>query len=211
MPASWKTDELTEGGFKGIKEMVATLVDVEEDVESQYGSQIALHFEDVEIIESVDPIVLEDGTLTSWVRQSSKKNSTNGKMLADWEEFAAAHKLGALPDAVKGRQMRWIRKEYEFGKDSDGTALLGSAFIPVELVGEGDAKIETAEVPDELADAVLAVVSDDGATKDILRRELNKKAATRKALTQLGGLEKLLAALVTSGTLDVNEGYYNVK
>ena len=133
MPGVWNTDDLTEGGLASVAEFVGRLTDVEDDVEGKFGLQKELHFSDVEIVEAADDVTLDEGRYTSWVKQSNKKNSTDGRMIADWTEFAKAHDMGPLPSCFYGVLIRWQKATYEFGDDMSP----GRALIPVEVIEEG--------------------------------------------------------------------------
>lgn len=231
MPGVWDTDELVEGGLASVSELIGRLSDVEDDVEGKFGLQKELHYHDVEIVEAADDVTLNEGRYTTWVKQSNKKNSTDGRMLADWTEFAKAHDMGPLPSCFYDVLIRWRRATYEFGDDMNP----GRALIPVELIEEGGKKkstgskvrIEpkpaaaapaaaapaTSEEPEEgndvaevLVTAIHETVGDDGATREMIRRALSKKAALRTALTAAGGLDTVLSAM--EDTLDEKDGTY---
>lgn len=228
MPGVWSTDDLVEGGLASVSKFVGRLDDVEEDVEGKFGDQKELHFSDVEIIEAADDVTLEEGHYTCWVKQSNKKNSTDGRMVADWVEFAKAHDMGPLPSCFYGVLMEWDKATYEFGGDMNP----GRAMIPVKLVEEGGKKKSASsksktktpkktaptppaeddnedggsDVPEILAIAIHAAVGEDGATREMIRRAVQKKAALRTALTAAGGLDDVLSAM--EDTLDEDEGTY---
>ncbi len=235
MPGVWDTEDLVEGGLASIEEFIGRLDDVEDDVEGKYGLQKELHFSDVEIIKAADDVTLDNNRYTSWVKQSNKKNSTDGLMLKDWKAFAAAHKLGALPDAFYGVNIRWEKTTYEFGEDMSP----GRALIPVELIEEGGKKTKAKPakttaaktpppaddsddsdeseaggdsdhgVPEELVTIILATVGEDGATKDMIRRAVTKASANRKLITAFeGGLDAILVALEEQ--LDEDDGAYTI-
>jgi len=231
MPGTWNVDDFTEGGLASVEEFIGRLDNVEEDVEGKFGLQLELSFSEVEIIEAGDDVTLDEGRYTSWIKQTNKKNSTNGKMFVEWAEFASAHDLGdTLPDCFYGMLMRWRRSTYEFGDDMTP----GRAMIPVELIEEGGSKTkktkskvvkarvpkaapppakepededgEESNLPEELVNTIHGVVGEEGATRDMIRRALAKKAALRKLLADAGGLDVVLPAM--EDTLDEDDGTY---
>ena len=210
MPATWKTGEFNEGGYKGITEFIGRLSDVEEDIESSFGGlQLALHFYDVEITESVDPIALEGGKLTIWQKQSNKKSSTNAKMVADWNAFVTAHNLEGLPKGLYDKLFRWKKCVYDYGEDLSP----GTAYVPVEIIEEGAPKaVPVQEVPVEVTpeavDLVMGTISEGGVTKDQIRRELAKKSASRTTIVKSGGIDNVLAHMVESGVISELEGVF---
>lgn len=228
MPGTWEIDDFTEGGLASIEEFVGRLTEVQEDVEGKFGDQLEFHYEDVEIVEAGDDVTLDEGRLTSWVKQSGRKNSVNSRMVADMVEFAKAHDMGPIPSCFEGLLIRYKRATYEFGEDMSP----GRAFIPTELIEEGDKKkkskttaktkgkttpaapppeeetedSEESNVPEVLVTVIHEVVGEDGATREMIRRALTKKAAIRKALTEAGGLDEVLSAM--EDTLDEEDGTY---
>ena len=138
MPGVWDRDAFVESGFDSIKKFSGTLVSVEEDVEGDYGSQIAFRWSNVEILEADCDIVLEDGEFTKWLKQSSRKNSMNQKVVdayldfkdeagldGDNEQFAFLHDTPAVYEMT----------EFEFGKNrANGEVMTGRFPIPVEIV-----------------------------------------------------------------------------
>jgi len=224
MPAVWNDDDFTENGLASVSEFVGRLIDVEEDVEGKFGDQLELHFEDVEIIEAADDVTLDEGRYTSWVKQSNKKNSTNGKMYQDWILFAKEHDMGPLPSCFYGVLIRWEKATYEFGEDMDP----GRALIPVELIDEGakskagngkagkatkaatppppeEHADEDTSVPEELVTVIHGTIGEEGATKEMIRRALSKKAKHRTLLSEAGGLEDVLEAM---DTIEEDDGTY---
>ena len=235
MPGVWEEDDFVEGGLASIEEFTGRLTDVEEDVEGKYGLQKELHYGDVEIIKAADDVTLENGRYTTWVKQSNKKNSTDGRMSADWRQFAKDHKLGALPDGFYGQLIRWEKTTYEFGDEMSP----GRAMIPLELL-EGDSKKTSKSktstkakpvkptkpadedepedsddsddggdsgVPEELVTIIHKTVGEDGATKDMIRRAVTKTSINRKLIAAFdGGLDAILEAMEDS--LDEEEGSY---
>ena len=127
MPANWDTDKLTVGGLASVEKFIGRLESLDEDVEGKYGLQIALYFEDCELIEAGDDVTLENGKFTTWVNQSNKQNSTNGYMLVAWQEFAAEHDPEIPPFGIL---LEWERQTYEFGDDMNP----GRALVPVAVV-----------------------------------------------------------------------------
>ena len=232
MPGTWNVDDLTEGGLASITEFIGRLDDVEDDVEGKFGDQKELHFSDVEIIEAADDVTLDEGRYTTWVKQSNKKNSTDGKMVADWAAFAQANDLGELPGCFFGVLMRWKKVTYEFGDDMSP----GRALVPTEIIETGGKKAKTktktktkstepaaaappsnededdgedegSSVPEALVEVIHATIGEDGATREMIRRALSKKQALRTALTEAGGLDAVLDALQS---IEVDDGTYTL-
>jgi hypothetical protein len=231
--APWLSDELVEGGLKGIESFKGRLVEVEEDVEGDFGMQLALHFEDVEVLESAEPIELEDGLFTTWIKQSKKRNSSNGKMLMSWETFAKAHNLMPLPKGFLGKMLEWKKEVYDYGEKVNP----GSAYVPVKLLEKtvGRVKVigniaapaaksksipkqppademdegETPEIDEGLVAEIKAAIG-TGATREVIKGALIRKMATRNKVSAAGGLKVVLDVLVAQGTLTEDEGVYGV-
>ena len=206
MPAVFKTGDLTEGGLRGIKKFAGVFDSFEDDIEGEYGTQVSFHWTDATVLESTDPIVLEDGHFTTWAKQSNKKNSTYGKVLKDWESFAAANKfeLGERFAGFKGKNIVYQQKTYEFGKD----ATPGKGYVPVAFYDGPVAAKPAAAAPANLQDKVKEIVGAAGAEREAIRREL-LKAGLRNAVSEQGGVEKVLETMVASKTIAVDaEGKY---
>lgn len=226
MPGVWNTDDFVEGGLASIEEFIGRLTDIDEDVEGKFGNQLALHFHDVEIVTAGDDVTLDEGRFTCWVKQSNRKNSVNSMMVADMVEFAKAHDMGPVPSCFENVLIRWRKATYEFGDDVNP----GRAMIPVELMEEGGSKkkakpaaskaeAEPAEpaaeseeesgsdVPEALDTAIREIIGENGATREMIRRGIQKKAALRKALTEAGSLDDVLAAM---DNLDEDDGTYTL-
>ena len=218
MPALWNSDNFVEGGVKSISAFDGRLRSVEEDVTGKFGPQVSLEFYDIRNLEADDSFDTEDGEVTYFVKQSNKKNSTNGKMVSQWMEFASATKLGPLPNSLYDLDIHWVRAEYDFGPDNNP----GKALIPVKLLDgkaapapttrsaspETPARTPPVAVPGALTEAIMEALGEDGGTKDIVRRALSQKAALRKLTTDAGGIDGVLASLVNSGDLKQDEEYY---
>lgn len=221
MPGFWDNDEFQESGFASIKKFSGVLVDVEDDVEGDYGSQIAFHWEDVELLEAGDDVSLDNGEYTSWIKQSSRKGSTNDRVVAAYKEFKADNELEGSMEYFKflqGVRCIFERQTYDFGKKINP----GSAFVPVELDGgsskkasksKAKAKDEEAEESDELDEklvaAVIAAVEDEGQTSALIKAALNKKASTRKLLNDAGTIKSVLAQMVEAGLIEEDEGVFS--
>ena len=235
MPAVWNEDDFTEGGLASVAEFVGRLTDIDEDVEGKFGDQLELHFSDVEIIEAGEDVALDEGRYTSWVKQSKKKSSTNGLMYKDWREFAQANDMGPLPSCFFGVLMRWRKATYEFGDDMNpGRALIPVELVeeggkkkststkskaktastkpaapaapPTTEQADEDDDDKGNGLPEILVEAIHAAVGADGATREMIRRAVQKKAALRTALTAAGGLDEVLSAM--EDTLDEADGTY---
>jgi len=220
MPAVWNEDDFSESGLKSIEAFTGKLYEVEEDIENDRtlddgtrltGLQTAFHWEEVEDVESPEPVKLEGGKLTSWVKQKSSKNSTFHRMFKDWSTFAQSAGIAPLPSGLFGKRIRWERKTYSYGADFNP----GRAFVPVSLVTIAEAKrpvgppVAPSVPSDKLQGFITDQVGEDGATLDIIRRAVVKAGAkAKKAVEDAGGLESILEYIVGTGALTEADGYY---
>jgi len=68
---------------------------------------------------------------------------------------------------------------------------------------------EESDVPKELTDFILSRVGEDGATQDLIRRDIAKKLAMKKLKDAVdGGLEAVLTHMVSEGLLTEDDGTY---
>lgn len=73
---------------------------------------------------------------------------------------------------------------------------------------EGDHDNE-GDVPQELVDFILGRVGEDGATQDLIRRDIAKKLAMKKLKDAVdGGLEAVLVHMVSEGVLTEDDGTF---
>lgn len=63
-------------------------------------------------------------------------------------------------------------------------------------------------VPSELTAFILSTVGEDGATRDLIRRDITKKAAMRKVLASTDGLEAVLAHMVPDQLVEEDGTYF---
>ena len=64
-------------------------------------------------------------------------------------------------------------------------------------------------VPQELVDFILSRVGEDGATQDLIRRDIAKKLAMKKLKDAVdGGLEAVLVHMVSEKVLTEDDGTY---
>jgi len=249
MGANWKSEDFSEGGLKGIKRFTGRLENVEEDVEGKYAIQKRFDWQDVEILESSEPVVLKEGQFSDWMKQSGSVNSVDAKVVAHLEKFCADNKIkGSLPACLYELDIEWEQFIVEFdGEGTDGTAMQpGYAYAPIKLVGkaekkatpargrkakdapdetessetpepeepessdESDSSDETVvEVPELIRDKVIEVLGEDGATRDMIVRELKKTAKLRKALgTVEDGIEAVLGAMESSHAIGSDGDFY---
>ncbi len=73
---------------------------------------------------------------------------------------------------------------------------------------EGDDGGEPTNVPSELTEFVLGIIGEDGATRDLIRRDVTKKTALRKLQTAAGGLDTVLAHMVEAESIVEEDGTY---
>jgi hypothetical protein len=135
-----------------------------------------------------------------------------------------------IAEAFKDRLVRYRRMTHEFGEGMNP----GQSFVPVEdmeaekkttparRTGRTNdaAKSTPARTPrapakpkgpaQEVVDAVMTAVGEDGSTRDLIRRAVVKKAALRTALGEAGGLDKVLEYLVENDKLTEADGFYAV-
>lgn len=221
----FKREAYTEGGVKGVTEFIGRLEDIDEEVDGQFGPQDEWHYHNVEVVESEEDVTLDEGRYTAWTKHSTRKNSVSGRNAFMWMDFAEQHglepddsedsPLQQIASAFKDKRIRFRRTTHDFGKDMSP----GSSFVPVELMAGKKAapkKAVTSEkpepkgdIPDEITEAIIAAVGEDGATRDVIRREVVKKAALRTALGKAGGLDTVLAKLVEGSVLYEDEGLYS--
>lgn len=204
MAAIWDSSKAIEGGFKGIKKIRAKLSNVEDDIEGQYGTQIRLTFKDVEVLESEEPVVVRDGYLQTYVKQSNRANSVNMKMLRDWELFARQYGL-TIPNGLLNKDLVWENKTYPF--QGEGMSP-GKAYVPIAFSSLPSTDVPSVPPPpdEELVGLIRHLVGDDGATRDIIRRELIKKASLREKLESMGGLERVINFMTENNLLVVSDG-----
>lgn len=240
MPGIWDRDDFKEGGMKGITQFTGKLSEVEEDVEGRdFGqgarSQLALHFYDVEIEESADEVALEDGKLTDWINQSSKRSSVNAVWVGALADFATANELDVanLPDCLYDIEMRFKRITLVAANEERGMSA-GRALVPVEIIDSKPKKkakktepvkakkskpapVEDDDEDDEAEEGgldsgfvkfVVAAVGEDGSTRDLIRRDIVKKAPMRKIMTEFGGLDTCLEYLVEHDHIVEDDGTY---
>lgn len=231
----FKRESFVEGGVKGVKEFIGRLDDIEEDVEGKFGPQDAITYRDVEITESAEEVALDEGLFTTWHKHSDRKNSMSGRLAFQWMDFADAHDIaspddddltawGQLAAAFKDKLVKYRKVTIEFGEDMNP----GTGYVPVEVMegakgkpaskpsgkpapksnGKPASKPEPKAIDSALVKAITAAIGEDGATRDIIRREVVKKAALRTILGTAGGLDNVLTALVEQGTLTESEGFY---
>lgn len=229
MPGLWDVDEFQESGFASVKEFIGVMTDLEEDVVGQYGDQLAFHWSDVELTEAGDDVVLDEGRFTDWIKQNSRTNSVNQRMLIDYLRFKTDNELDGSNvrlQFIHGLRCRYRKEEYDFGStDRDGNPLSpGTAFIPVEIIGDEKPKksskkkaskkafIEEPDEPEELDDklvsGVLSILEEDGATAALIKTGLTRKATTRKLLTAAGGIDTVLDRLVADALITEDDGVF---
>ncbi len=135
-PAVWTDDEFVSGGLKGITKFQGQLTEIEEDVSGKFGDQLALYFDECEVLESEEEVSLEGGKYTDWIKQTNKKNSVNQAFVAGITTFIKAQKLkGGVPDALYGVDIIYERTVVIEGDDSEGMSP-GLCLLPIALAGE---------------------------------------------------------------------------
>jgi len=201
----WNPEDFTEGGFKGIKKIEAVLQDLEDGVEGKYGDQIRFDFVNVSIVESEEPVKLNDNELTEYIKESQRTGSVNQKMVLDWTAVAKELGVGPIPSCFKGVPMIWEHRTYDFGEGmSPGMAYVPVSFLDGAFTGGADPEGDM-EIPDALRDKIIEVLGTEGATLEMVQASVVKKKTTREPAKALGGIETVLAELVASETLAVDD------
>ncbi len=146
---------------------------------------------------------------------------------------------GSLPACLYDTNIVWEQFIVEFdGEGQDGTAMQpGYAYAPISLVGKkatpargrkakeeesetpepeepessddaGD-EVEAVEVPELLSDKVKEILGDDGATRDMIIRDLKKTAPLRKAVAGVdGGVDAVLSAMESGNVIGSDGDFY---
>lgn len=220
---SWRKEDFVEGGIKGVTEFIGILDEVEEEVPGKFDKlQDIYHFSDVEITASEEEVTLENNELTAYTTHSRRKNSTSGKLADIWIDFCEAHNLDAPPDSLYGVRARYQRQTFDFGPDMNP----GSGFAPIDIIDEKPKKAvpdraarpsqraskpkddEPPALDKELVELARDTAGEDGATRDLLRRDLTKKSSQRTKVVAAGGIDNLLAQMVEQGYLFEEDGVY---
>ncbi len=146
---------------------------------------------------------------------------------------------GGVPDALFGQDIIWERQTVIEGDEDDGMSpsmcLVPIALADDEPpkgrraaappVDDEEAPAKPArrrrsaaaeppeesesDVPKELTDFILSRVGKDGATQDLIRRDIAKKLAMKKLKDAVdGGLEAVLTHMVSEGVLTEDDGTY---
>ena len=217
----WNREDFKEGGTKGITEFIGVLDEVEDEVPGKFDKlQDVYHFSAVEITQSEEDVTLENDELVTYTTHSRRKNSTSGKLAELWMDFCDAQRLDSPPDSLYGMPIRYKRETFDFGPDMNP----GSGFVPVEIPDakpskkvRGAAQVTHSgrngknappALDAKLVALAVATAGEDGATRDLLRRELTKRASDRASIVALGGIDTYLTLLVESGDLTEDDGVY---
>ncbi len=145
---------------------------------------------------------------------------------------------GGVPDALYGVDITWERLVVLEGNEdkgmSPGICLVPVALVGQEAPAkgrraskteedsepptrkrrattpepEGDEDGESASIPSELTEFILGIIGEDGATRDLIRRDITKKTALRKLQIAAGGLDPVLAHMVEGGGIVEEDGTY---
>ena len=219
-PSVWDSTDFVDGGLKSIVRFRGKLRETEEDVEGEYGAQVALHFYDVEILEAGDDVHLEEGLYTDWIKQSVKKNSVNHRMIGKWEEAAleldikwAGAKTFVDRDLVWERQVVWEPNSDDMSP--------GKALIPISLGDAAKASTdkrttpseETTEGNDDISDELVEFITQatgDGLTGALIKRAVTKKVKMKNAMVKAGGLDTVIEYMVENDLLVEDDGTYAV-
>ncbi len=237
MPAVWNDDEFVSGGLKGITKFQGQLTDIEDDIEGKFNTQYALYFDECVVLESAEEVSLEDGKFTDWIKQTNKKGSKHQAFVRHITTFIKDHKLkGGVPDALFGLDIIWERQTVIEGDEDDGMSP-SLCLVPIAMADDEPApksrraaKTDDEEAPAkparrrrsaaaespaeesvsrELTDFILSRVGEDGATQDLIRRDIAKKLPMKKLKDAVdGGLEAVLVHMVSERLLTEDDGTY---
>ena len=222
----WNREDFVEGGVRGVTVFDGVLAEIEEEVPGKFEKlQDVYHFRDVTITESQEEVTLENDELTYYCTHSRRKNSTAGHLAQLWMDFCEGHSLDSPPDSLYGVRATYKREFFDFGPDMNP----GTGFVPIAILdGIPDTKPQTVAkvaprkttkpaavgslsvdpLSDELVDTAKTTAGEDGATRDLLRRELTKKASLRSQVVTAGGIDSVLATLVEGGYLAEDDAVY---
>lgn len=234
----WNRTDFVEGGVRGVTVFDGVLIEVEEEVPGKFEKlQDIYHFSDVVITESQEEVTLENDELTSYCTHSRRKNSTAGHLAELWMDFCEAHNLGSPPDSLYGVRASYRRESFDFGPDMNpGTGFVPVALLDkpgkangAKVAAKAPVKAPAAprgnrppagKVAEEIGDTTpitfsaelvllaKSIAGEDGATRDLLRRELTKKASLRSQVVAAGGIDAVLALLVEADILAEDDGVY---
>ena len=214
-PAIWEDDGFSSGGVKGIIRMRATLDSIEEDMPGDYGMQMRLNFEDVEILktETDELFEPEGGFLAIYQNQSTKKNSGNHFMLQEWSAFCRREKLNPPPAGVCGTSMIWERQEHEYEGDISPAKFLVPTEVDVTITSAGEPEsppYPEIELDKGTQEALVAVLNTDtGTALSGVRRAFTKfSAAVRKDIGTAKDVPGALDYLVELGLVEFEDGLY---
>ncbi len=180
MPAVWNDDEFVSGGLKGINKFQGQLTEIEEDVSGKFGEQLALYFDECEVLESAEEVSLEGGKYTDWIKQTNKKNSVNQAFVEGITKFIKAQKLkGGVPDALYGLDIIWERTVVIEGDESEGMSP-GLCLLPIALASE----VEEAKPAGRKGRAAAPVASDDEEETEEAPAPPKRQRRSRAAATE---------------------------
>ena len=77
-----------------------------------------------------------------------------------------------------------------------------------EAEPEDDDDGESSGLGTKFIEFVVGIVGEDGSTRDLVRREIVKKSAMRKIMTEFGGLDTVLEYLIENDHLTEDDGSY---
>lgn len=115
-----------------------------------------------------------------------------------------------VPIALEGEEDEKPAKKSKASKSSKSTEKKGRKAKPEPEPepDEDDDSENESSIPDTLVDFIVETVGEDGATRDLIRRNITKKTPMRKAMTEAGGLETVLDYLVENERLTEEDGTY---
>ena len=154
----------------------------------------------------------ENGTFTEFVKDSDEKTGKFMKKLEQMEIFVDEHKLEGADAifALEGLAIRWKQfrtSEAKAATETREAFQAGYTFVPVEVVDLENFEAPKPEVDDPSDEIIAAVVAslDEELTLSLIQRELKKKKLFRDEMTNIGGLDVVLAFMVENEQIKVTE------
>lgn len=216
MPAVWDDEGFSASGFKGLTAFAGRLDSIEEDMPGDYGIQIHLNFEEVEILEteSGELFEVDGGFLKQFQKQSGREGSGNDLMVKAWSAFCRKNKLDPPPTGVMSARMRWERQEHSFGPDLSPAKF----WVPTEILGDTGFVPPTKEeepeyvLAEDTTTAVVAILDTKdgvGTPMSAIRRAFPKfTAAVRRDIGAAKDLPTAMDYLVAIGLVEFEDGLY---
>ena len=220
MPLNRGLDSFITGGFAGILLFEALFAGLEEDIPNEYQEnklRSRFDFHDVEILDTEEPVSLDDDSFRFYIGQSNKKTSANKVLIKEWDAYAQlTNREGIVPDLFEGDRLIFKRVQIEYGKDKEGKEMNPSnIWVPVGKPGDDVEKLKKTTVTRqsggdaEVLNALIVEASTMGVTQEGVKKLIaSENAETRKLVSKGGGLVKVLKALVEAKRIQLDDGVY---